>query len=87
MAKLTMTLNEVYIAMREDGIPSSPSRISAGIASGLYPFGTVVNEGETGRRTLLIYRVDFEAWLQSKMPQQKSQQLPNASPLRFVHSM
>ena len=87
MAKLTMTLNEVYIAMREAGIPSSPSRISAGIASGLYPFGTVVNEGETGRRTLLIYRVDFEAWLQSKMPHSVSQHAQDSPPLRFVHSM
>ena len=70
MPKLTMTVREVYYAMREAGIRSSPERISAGIASGAYPFGKVINTGETGRRTLEIYRVDFEAWLATKIPQQ-----------------
>lgn len=68
MANLTMTLMEVYYAMRDAGIHTSPKRISAGIASGAYPFGTVVNVGETGRRTLEIWRVDFEEWLESKVP-------------------
>ena len=68
--KPTMTLMEVYSEMREAGIRCSPKVISAGIASGAYPFGRVVSEGETGRRTLEIFRVDFERWLQSKMPGQ-----------------
>lgn len=68
MPKLTMTVHDVYLAMREAGIRSSPERISAGIASGAYPFGRVINVGETGRRTLEIYRVDFDAWLDSKIP-------------------
>lgn len=68
MAKVTMTVREVYYAMREAGIRCSPTMISAGIASGAYPFGRVVNTGETGRRTLEIYTVDFYAWLDSKMP-------------------
>lgn len=72
MAKLTMTLREVYYAMREAGIRCNPTMISAGIASGAYPFGRVVNTGETGRRTLEIYRVDFEAWLESKIPKENS---------------
>lgn len=66
--KLTMTLMEVYYAMREAGISISPSRISAGIACGAYPFGRVVCVGETGRRTLEVFRVDFYAWLESKTP-------------------
>ena len=69
MAKLTMTVTEVYHEMRNAGIRSSPTRISAGIASGAYPFGRVVSIGETGRKTIEIWRVDFEAWLESKVPQ------------------
>lgn len=69
MAKLTMTVTEVYHEMRNAGIRSSPTRISAGIASGAYPFGRVVSVGETGRKTIEIWRVDFEEWLASKVPQ------------------
>ena len=71
MPGITMTVREVYYAMREAGIRCNPTMISAGIASGAYPFGRVVNTGETGRRTLEIYRVDFEDWLASKMPREK----------------
>jgi hypothetical protein len=66
--KLTMTIMDVYRAMRDAGISSSPARISAGIASGAYPFGKVIATGETGRRTVEIYRVDFDAWLATKTP-------------------
>ena len=72
MTKLTMTVREVYYAMRAAGIRCNPTMISAGIASGAYPFGRVVNTGETGRRTLEIYRVDFEVWLESKTPKENS---------------
>ena len=82
MPKLTMTVHEVYIAMREAGIRSCPERISAGIASGAYPFGRVVNVGETGRRTLEIYRVDFDAWLDSKTPKRVSANKPQLSIMR-----
>ena len=66
--KITMTLRETYYAMRAAGIPCNMKMISAGIASGAYPFGRVVSEGETGRRTLEIFRVDFDAWLETKIP-------------------
>ncbi len=68
MQKLTMTLSDVYYAMRDAGIRSSPQRIAAGIATGAYPFGRVVAEGDTGRRTFEIFRADFCKWLQEKMP-------------------
>jgi len=64
--KLTMTIMDVYHAMRDAGIRSSPQAISAGIASGAYPFGEVIGVGETGRRTVRIYTVDFLNWLDSK---------------------
>lgn len=72
MPKLTMTVTEVYHAMREAGISCHPKRISDGIACGAYPFGRVVCIGETGRRTLEIFRVDFFAWLESKTPKEES---------------
>lgn len=75
MQKITMTVREVYYEMRAAGIRCNTTMISAGIASGAYPFGRVVNTGETGRRTIEIYRVDFEAWLASKMPKGVTLQL------------
>lgn len=79
--RLTMTLMDVYKEMRAAGIPCSPTSISAGIASGAYPFGRVVSTGETGRRTLEIFRVDFDAWLLSKIPRAYAE---GASPLSLV---
>lgn len=67
---VTMTLRQVYYEMQQAGIRCSIKVISDGIATGAYPFGRVVNVGETGRRTVQIFRVDFEAWLRSKMPQE-----------------
>lgn len=69
--KLTMTVKDVYYAMREAGIRSSPQRVAAGIVSGAYPFGTVISTGESGRKTYLIYRVDFLNWLKSKIPKEE----------------
>lgn len=73
MPKPTMTLLDVYHAMRAVGIRNSPARISAGITSGAYPFGRVVSTGETGRKTFEIYRVDFDAWLQKVIPKEETQ--------------
>ena len=78
MPKLTMTLLEVYYAMREAGIRSSPMRISAGIESGAYPFGRVVSKGPNGKRTLEIYRVDFLNWLKTKMPEETIASITNS---------
>lgn len=78
MQKLTMTVTEVYYEMRAAGIRCSPTTISAGIACGAYPFGRVVNTGETGRRTLEIFRVDFSAWLASKTPKSAEDRSPLA---------
>lgn len=74
---VTMTLRDVYYEMREAGIRCSEKVISDGIATGAYPFGRVLNVGETGRRTVQIFRVDFESWLETKMPKE-------SAPLRMV---
>lgn len=84
MQKLTMTVTEVYHEMRAAGIPCSPTTVSSGIASGAYPFGRVVSTGETGRRTLEIFRVDFEAWLDSKKPKAR---MGRSAPLAFVRAL
>ena len=85
MAKLTMTVIEVMTEMRKVGIHCNARQISDGIAMGVYPFGRVSNVGSTGRKTLEIFRIDFDAWLASKTPAQT--QKPSAEPLRFVHNM
>lgn len=77
MAKLTMTINEICAEMRAAGIKCSPTRVSAGIVSGCYPFGKVTNVGATNRHTFEVYRVDFEAWLQTKVPESERQQAPS----------
>lgn len=75
MPKVTMTVREVLYEMRKAGIHCNERIISDGIASGAYPFGQVVNTGETGRRTLNIFRSDFYDWLASKVPQEAHLQL------------
>ena len=64
MEKQTMTIREVYEDLRNSGFKSSPQKISDGIVSGLYPFGQVLNIGETGKRTFQILRTDYEVWKQ-----------------------
>lgn len=76
MARLTMTIDDVCKAMRAAGIPCSKDRVSAGLKTGCYPFGRIVNVGPTHRHTFEIYRVDFEAWLRTKIPESERQQLP-----------
>ena len=71
MEKLKMTLMDVYHAMRDAGITSSPKAISDGIVSGAYPFGRVTNVGETKRKTFEIFRVDFYAWLKTRIPEKE----------------
>ena len=62
MQKPTMTIREVYDDLRKYGFKISLNRLSDGIVSGLYPFGSVLNVGETGKRTFQILRVDYENW-------------------------
>lgn len=85
MAKLTMSVIEVMTEMRKAGIHCNARQISDGIDMGVYPFGRVSNIGVTGRRTLEIFRVDFEAWLASKSPKKAEQ--PTARIIPLVRSM
>lgn len=69
-SNLTMTVNDVAKLFRSYGIPIELGRLADDIASGVYPFGRLVKTSATGRRTFEIWRVDVEAFLQSKMPNQ-----------------
>lgn len=68
MGKPTMTLREVQLDLRERGIQKSAAAISKGIKSGLFPFGTVVSIGDTGRTTFNIFRKDYEQWADTYAP-------------------
>lgn len=69
-SNLTMTVNDVAKLFRSYGIPIELGRLADDIASGEYPFGRVVKTSPTGRRTFEIWRVDVEAFLRSKTPQE-----------------
>lgn len=45
-----------------------PHTLSDGIASGVFPFGSILSVGETGRRSILILRCDYEKWAAEKLP-------------------
>lgn len=62
MATPRMTIKEVADDMRRRGMGMAYKTIGDGIASGKLPFGTIINTGETGRRTFLILRRDYEVW-------------------------
>ena len=68
----TMTINDVARLFRSYGIPMELGRLADGIASGAYPFGRVVRVSAGGRRTFEIWRVDVEAFLNSKIPKEES---------------
>ena len=84
MQKLTITVREAYYIMRAAGIKCNEKMISAGIASGAYPFGRVVQVGETGRRTLEIFRVDLEDWIESKSPKSTITYTAQPQPLQLM---
>ena len=68
-SNLTMTIQDVAKLFRDYGIPIELKRLADDIASGAYPFGRLVKTSASGRRTFEIWRVDVEAFLQSKIPQ------------------
>lgn len=62
MKKPNMTTNEVMRDMRERGFSISQPNFTRAVAQGLFPFVKVLGEGETGRKALLIFRKEYEAW-------------------------
>lgn len=62
MAGPRMTIKEVADDMRSRGMGMHNYTITENIANGTFPFGTVIKTGESGRRTFLILRRDYEDW-------------------------
>jgi hypothetical protein len=64
MARLSnrMTMIAVMADMRACGYPISQKTLSDGMAEGVFPFGTLLSTGTTGRRTFMILRKDYENW-------------------------
>lgn len=65
--KPTMTLKECAEAMREFSIPCTETGIADAIETGAYSFGRIKHVGKTGRRSVEIWRVDFERWLKERI--------------------
>ncbi len=62
MSKPRMTLEDVCQDMRSRGVPMDKGALSRGLKQGTFPFGTVLNIGQSGRTTFLIWRRDYEKW-------------------------
>lgn len=57
-----MTIQEVMQDMSSRGLKMTPRTISECLLSGALPFGRVLNVGDSGRTTFLIFRKDYEDW-------------------------
>lgn len=62
MQKPVMTLAEVVQNLQSIGMKTNAKSLYDSIASGHYPFGTILHLGETGRRHIQIFRTDYERW-------------------------
>ena len=62
MKRPNMTIADVIADMRGRGFSISQKTFSLAVERGEFPFVRVLNTGATGRKTLLIFRKDYEAW-------------------------
>lgn len=62
MGKPRMTLNEVLTEMRRRGMSIGQATLADMIEAGKVPFATMIGYGDSGRRSFLILRADFEEW-------------------------
>lgn len=62
MGKPRMTLNEVLTEMRSRGLSMGQATLADMIEAGKVPFATMIGYGDSGRRSFLIMRKDFERW-------------------------
>ena len=59
----TMTVQEVCDELRDMGVKTTPVKIRAGIAQGVYPFGVCI---QMAHQEFEIYRVLFEKWVDER---------------------
>lgn len=62
MAGARMSLEDVCQDMRRRGQPMDKGTLSTGLKKGIFPFGTILNQGRSGRTTFLIWRKDYIPW-------------------------
>ena len=60
-----ISATEAVKLLREHGIRMSVQRLIHGIEAGYYSFGKVIGKGASGRRTVEIYRHEFEKWMEA----------------------
>ena len=63
---LKVTATEAVNILRAHGMRLNVRSLIAGIEDGRYGFGTVINVGRTGRRTVEIFRGDLEKWIEER---------------------
>lgn len=59
---IKMTHAEVAADLRSRGFSIGLATISKNLKSGVFPFGSVISEGPSGRITTLILRKNYERW-------------------------
>ena len=64
---MTVTATEAAKVLRSHGMKISVGRLVDGIQDGDYPFGRIVSIGDTGRRSVEIFRGDLERFIKEKM--------------------
>lgn len=57
-----MTHKEIMEDLRSRGFKIGLAAISKNLQTGVFPFGSVINVGPSGRITTLILRKDYENW-------------------------
>lgn len=62
MKKPRMTLSEVLTEMRSRGLSMGQATLADMIEEGKVPIATMIGYGDSGRRSFLILRADFEEW-------------------------
>lgn len=62
MKKPSMTSYDVMSDMRKRGFSISQTNFIRAVEQGIFPFVKILGAGETGRRSLLIFRKEYEAW-------------------------
>lgn len=63
---MRMTLEAVRAELGKHGMHMGNKAIAECIERGIFPFGTVISTGKTGRRTFIIMKADFDKWLEEK---------------------
>lgn len=61
--KIRLTLEDVRKDMNSKGMRVSNKTIADSIESGIFPFGKILRKSDSGIRTIIIMRKDYEEWI------------------------